>query len=131
MNKAAVVGATAVFIVGCAVLRNAVDDTRVETPAQGVYEAGVTYQALGQLVVQYINLPRCGASSPQVCSNEKVVDQLKRADNVAYTALLESQKVVGDPNNTKDVMSTAASSASSAISFLQEVLKQYNLLKGA
>lgn len=66
------------FLYGCA--------TGPATPKRLEYDAWGTYGAALSLAVAYEGLPRCPALTA-VCSDPIVVQQLRAADDNAYTAL--------------------------------------------
>lgn len=97
------------------------------TPQEKVYAAGVGYQTAGPPFLTYANLPRCSATRPQPCSDQAVIDEVKRADNVVYVALEQAKAVVVDPTKTESVAAAAASAVEYALSVFTSVLAQYNI----
>ena len=84
------------------------------TPAQAVYAAEGAYAAALTVAVAYGKLPRCGAASPTLCSQQKVVDQIKLADAVAHTAIFSAQSIVRTQGFGQDAIQSAVATATEA-----------------
>ncbi len=91
--------------------------TSAETSAaKTVYEAKLAYQGLLIVAVRYNELPRCSRpTSPRVCSEQAVVDQLRRADTAAIAALDAAEGIVRLQGATKDMTDSAVATATNAV----------------
>lgn len=89
--------------------------------AKGAYEAGLT------IAVTYAELPRCG-KGVLLCSDQKIVDQVVRARDVARDALRAAEGVVRSPSFGTDVVKTSVDAADAA---LRAFLSITNSLKEA
>lgn len=83
---------TAALVAGLALAGCAVAP---KDPAQAVYLIQGDYVAALTAAVKYKQLPRCGQPlAGPVCSEEKVVELLRGADDLAYAALKGAQDAV-------------------------------------
>ncbi len=123
MRKIFAVVGLALVLSGCAV-------AEAETPAQRVYAAQATYNGLLSVALKYESLPRCPAGEIKpTCSAPKVVAEIRKADNSAFAALTQAQKIVRDPTATATTMNLAVSAVSGALSVFRTTLLTYNLYK--
>lgn len=86
------------------------------SPANIVYAAKQTFVGAQTLAIQYVSLPRCGQpSSPPLCSDQGVVDAIKKGNNDAVIALDAAEKTVRDPNASGSVVNAAVVGAQNAV----------------
>ena len=79
------------------------------SPEQVVYKLHGDYATALTAAVAYKKLKPCDGSTP-ICSDPKVVSQLQRADDMAYSALSAAQKAVrqsGDPSSAANLIGSA------------------------
>jgi hypothetical protein len=115
------------LLAGCASFStsNTID---TKSAANRVYAAKVGYTAVLTAAVTYNNLPRCGApTSPPVCSQASVVDQLRKANSAAVATLDSAETVVRTPNVNQDVVEFSVVSAENAVKTVQSIVKVYNI----
>lgn len=101
--------------------------TTPQTPAQSVFAAGTSYKAAAEVALTYIRLPRCSEAVAVTCSKQSVVDEIKRADNVAHEALTQARAVVADPSKTATLKDAAVSTVTAALATFTAVLDQYEI----
>ena len=56
-----------------------------------VMQAEVALGAAERLALLYVQLPRCGAGAPVLCSNPNVIQQIGNADRGAYAAVVSAR----------------------------------------
>ena len=93
-----------------------------------VFAAKTAYGAALTLAVAYNGLPRCGTpTSPPLCSDQAVVLQLRKADQVASLALDQAEAVVRNPLSSASLIAAAVQSASGAVKTLQMIEQTYSV----
>lgn len=93
MKKFLVLCILVVSFAGCAI--------QPSTPAQSVYALQSGYVGALTLAVKYKALPICGLpTSPALCSDAVILQNLQKADDVAYIALQAAQTAVRNPGVT-------------------------------
>lgn len=95
--------------------------TTPQTPQQAVFQAQTGYVTAAKGVNVYLDLPRCSASQSAPCSDPAVVEKIKLADLVAYTALKDAEKTVRDPGTDGTRAQVAATYATGAIKAFVDV----------
>lgn len=109
------------FAISIVVLLLAACATGPVTLPQGAYQAQSDYIAAGKVMLAYGNLPRCGQpTSPIVCSQQSVVDQLKAADNIAYNAVVAAENTARTPGAGAN-LATAQTAATEAVAALARI----------
>ena len=94
------------------------------TPAGDVYAVRSGYNVVLTAAVAYVELPRCGApTSPRLCSEPKVAEQLVKAD-LAAKATLDAAENVARNTPGADAR-TAIAAANEAISAVAAILAVY------
>jgi hypothetical protein len=79
-------------------------------------------------VLTYGNLPRClPEGGPVVCSQQKVVDQIKKASTVSITAIEQATEILKDPKLTAGTKETAVSAAEAAIATFNSIVATYEV----
>lgn len=122
------IGATLMAIPLAALLLSACNQLgSPQTAQQKVFAAGTVYETAVKAALVYVNLPRCITPKVQPCSEPGVVDEIKKADNVAFAALTQAKAVVTDPTKTASVANAAAASVESALIVFNAVLVQYRI----
>lgn len=101
--------------------------TQGETPAQVVFGLKSDYKAVLELAVTYESLPRCPQPDTVVCSEPKVVDLLRRADNHANAALTGAEEVVRSEAASRSTIDLAIESAMKALDVFRNVVKEEDL----
>lgn len=116
----AVIGAAGLFLLlaACA---------GAQTSAQRIYAAGNNYEAAGRVALVYLHLPRCTEPEQVTCSKPSVVEEIKRADNVAHEALTQAQVVVADPAKTATLKDAALNAVTAATGVFTKVLAEYKI----
>lgn len=115
-------------LVGVALIAACAQFGSPQTAQQKVFAAGTVYETAVKAALVYVNLPRCVTPKAQPCSEPGVVDEIKKADNVAFAALTQAKAVVTDPTKTATVANAAAASVESALVVFNAVLSQYKIL---
>jgi len=95
-------------LVGCA--------SAPQNPQQAVYQSKSAYQVALTGAVTYKRLAPCSAIVKQPCSDAKVVDQLRKADNTAIAALDAAETAVRTPGFGADIQKSALVAAQAALS---------------
>jgi hypothetical protein len=90
------------------------------TAAQGVYQVKSDYAAALTVAVAYKNLPTCAAGGPVLCSEPRVVAQLRQADDVAYAALQAAENTARTPGAGANA-ATAVIAAQQAVQALTSI----------
>ena len=98
---------TLTLVAGCAT-----GSGTTNTPAQAVFAAEGAYAAALTVAVAYGKLPRCPAAT--ICSQQKVVDQIKLADGVAHAAIFSAQHIVRTQGFGQDAIASAVATATEA-----------------
>lgn len=102
--------------------------TPTNTPAQAVYQAKADYEAALALAVKYHNQPACTpGTNPLLCSDPRVVDVLRKADNAAEATLNNAEATVRSSTATTNQQQLAVQAAQSAVQALSAVLQQYGV----
>lgn len=114
-------------VIGLAIVAACSQFGSPQTAQQKVFAAGTVYETVTKAALVYVSLPRCAAPKVQPCSEPGVVDEIKKADNVAYAALTQAQAIVVDPAKTGSVANAAAASVESALVVFRAVLTQYKI----
>lgn len=109
------------FIVACS--------TVPQTPGQGVYAAKATFAGALGAAVQYASLPRCVEGVPvlQACSDQGVLDDMKKASLAAQEALDEAEKVVRTPGVGDSAITAAVASASAAVEAFVKITQMVDI----
>lgn len=95
-------------------------------PTNDVQAAMLGYEAALVVAVKYNQLPRCGGTAV-ICSDPKVVAQLRLADNAAITTLTAARNVVVTPGATSSAVTAATAAATQAVSAFTAILASYNI----
>ena len=98
-----------------------------KTAANRVYAAKVGHTGLLTAAVTYNNLARCTPTNRPVCSEQSVVDQLRKANTAAVATLDSAETVVRTPNVNQDVVEFTVLSAENAVKAYQSIVKTYNI----
>lgn len=98
-----------------------------QTAAQKVFAAGTVYEATAKTALVYLELRRCAESVPQPCSVPAVAEEIKKADAVVYTALIQAKAVVVDPTKTASVADSAVTALQSSLAVFGAVMTQYKI----
>ena len=83
-------------------------------PQQTVYALEGSYAAALAIEVAYHNLPRCVAGGPKICSDQAVMDNINKADAVAWTAIKAAEDTVRTPGVSSSAANAAIVSAQNA-----------------
>lgn len=114
-----VMGLSSVLVASC---------VSTSTPAQAVYQAKADYEAALALAVKYRNQPACTpGTNPLVCSDPRVLDILRKADNAAEATLNNAEATVRSSTATTNQQQLAVQAAQSAVQTLVAVLQQYGV----
>ncbi len=97
-----------------------------ETPAQRVFALQADFNAILSTAVVYTTLERCAADEIQPCSNQEVVDQIRRAAQHARDALRAAQNTVRA--NEAEGIGLALTAAREAVAALSTILGREGLL---
>lgn len=123
MRPILIVAAMAGFLAACAG-----SGSGPAPAASDVYSAKAAYSAALGVAVRYNQIPRCGSpTSPPVCSAASVVQQLRKADNVAEASLDQAESVARSPSANASVLAAAVQSATAAVQVLQTILTTYGV----
>lgn len=98
-----------------------------KTPAQRVFAVQADYNAALNLALAYESLPRCSAAITSGCSQPAVVTELRRADNVAYSAIKAAQDTVRTPGASNSTIELVMTGAANAVGVFRTVLRTYNI----
>ena len=122
MKKLIVLAALAALLAGCASLI-------AETPAQRVYAIQADYNGPLAAAVAYESQPRCedGQSQLDGCSDTKVVDLLRKADNDVNAAVRAAQKTVRTPEVNDSTVKLAITTLRQAIAAFEVILANHDI----
>jgi hypothetical protein len=96
------------------------------TPEKVVFTARGGYDALLDGAATYSTLPRCeSAGAPKVCSQQSVVDQMRKADAAAKATLDAAEDTVRNHPNLD--ASAAVAAANNAVVAYITVLDTYHI----
>lgn len=123
---------SAVLLVGCqqggvGVLSKPVDMT---VAAKSAYAAKAGYAAALTLAVAYNERPRCTTPKTiQLCSEQPIVDQLRRASLAADTATQAAENAVRSLGSQPTVVQTAVTASETSVAAFQTIVQIYNPAK--
>lgn len=89
-----------------------------------VFSAKEAYGVAEKVAIVYAQLKRCAAPPVQPCSDQKVVDQIVRARNIARDSLAAAQSAVDNPAFGKEAISTAVIAAKSGLKAFETIAAQ-------
>lgn len=96
------------------------------TDSATFYKAEAGYTVLLQAAANYVALPRCTDGGPKVCSEQKIVDQIRPAANSAdATVQAAEDTLTANPNG--DAAQLAISAAMNATQALTVIMTQYGV----
>lgn len=96
-----------------------------ETPQQQVYAAKSAYHEAVKLALIYESLPRCAAGqtfADNKCSDAKVVDTIRKADDVAAATIDGAEKTVRDPAASDSNLSLAVVAAQNTVAAFTSII---------
>lgn len=99
-----------------------------ETPAQRVFAIQTEYNGALAVALAYESQPRCSETQPQPCSDPAAVNEIRKADNDAWAALLAAQEYVRAGGHEGGALAAALAAARSALGVLTAVLANHGLL---
>lgn len=122
MKKFLIAAAAALFLSGCAYLV-------AETPAQKVYAIQADYNGPLAAAVAYESQPRCVGlqTSIEGCSEVKVVEALRKADDDVNAALRAAQNVVRTPGVSDSKVNLALVSFKQVIAAFEVILADHGI----
>ncbi len=86
-----------------------------------ITEIQIAYHGALVLAVAYTDLPRCQPGSPTLCSNQRWVNQIRKADDVAKVAVDEADKAGNNLGSKADVAEAVIVSAAAAVDALKKL----------
>lgn len=98
-----------------------------KTPAQAIFQLESGYAAALKYELAYAQLPPCTGEVVQACSKIGVVRTVKRASDVAWTAIKTAQNVVRTPGYGSNTAVTALTSATEALNAYLEITNTLKL----
>lgn len=104
----------------------ATDGSRSKEPETIVYAANGDFVIAQKIVLVYKALPPCEVQpAPIVCAKASVVEEAKRAENVAYLILSGAEAAVRNPTSGTDLnlLANAADEAVKAFKKITDTLK--------
>jgi hypothetical protein len=101
-----------------------------ETPAQMVFAVQTEYNGLLAIALAYESMPRCSETRPQPCSDPLIVEEIRKADNDAWAALLAAQEVVRSGQLQGSVFDASMVIAKGLIQTFTNVLANRGLISG-
>jgi hypothetical protein len=114
MRKFLLAAFLAASLVGCA-------GVSPETPQQAVFSVKSGYATALTAAVAYKRLPACAEPKRLPCADGKVLEQIRKADNVAAGALDAAETAVRTPGFGKDAVSSALAAARAALGALVSI----------
>lgn len=98
--------------------------------AKSAYTAKAAYAAALTLAVAYNERPRCDApQAPALCSDQAIVDQLRKASAAADTATQAAENAVRSLGAQPTVVQTAVTASETAVAAFQTIVTIYNPAK--
>lgn len=116
------------IVLGLVALLAACASTIAQTPRQRAYALQSDYNGLLTAAVAYESQPRCTTVVKISCSDAKAVAEIRKADNVAYSAIA-SARSVAETATDGGTISTALTAAVNALGVLRTALLTYGALK--
>lgn len=96
-------------------------------PQAQFVQAEASYTVLLQSAASYVALPRCGSpGATQVCSDQKVVNQIRPAANSAQASVIAAENTVTSSSNSSAVQ-LAIAAATNATQALTVIMQQYSI----
>jgi hypothetical protein len=125
--------ASALLLGGCGLI-NAVQTGTSTVPTQDMtalaksaYTAKATYDGLLVLAVAYNSRPRCGTpNAPITCSDQVVVDQLRKASAAADAGTQAAENAVRTLGTNPMVASAAVTAANQSVTALKTITDLYS-----
>lgn len=113
-------------LTACSAVNVATAPVDVTTLAKSAYTAKATYAGLLTVAVAYNSRPRCGApTSPILCSDAAIVDQLRKASAAADAATQAAENAVRNLGANTTVIQAAVAAAEQAVSALRAITDAY------
>lgn len=100
-----------------------VDQKKLE---QGADAARSTYAALLTLAAEYVSLPRCVSGGPRVCSNQAIVNEIRRYSNAADEATRGAVELARSPTKTSVALANAVTDANRAVEIFRSTVAKFN-----
>lgn len=125
-TRGTIAGAIAGGLTGLALLALAGCGSSAPDPQQTVYALEGSYAAALAVEVAYHNLPKCITGGPKICSDQAVMDNINKADAVAWTAIKAAENTVRTPGVSSSAATAAvvaAQQASAAFTSITATLK--------
>lgn len=98
--------------------------------AKSAYTAKAAYAATLTLAVAYNERPRCTTpKTVQLCSEQNIVDQLRRASAAADNATQAAENAVRSLGAQPTVVQTAVTASETAVTAFQTIVTIYNPTK--
>jgi flagellar hook-basal body complex protein FliE len=95
--------------------------------AKSAYTAKATYAAALTLAVAYNARPRCTEpKTVQLCSDQNIVDQLRKASAAADNATQAAENAVRSLGAQPTVVQTAVTASETAVAAFQTIVTIYN-----
>jgi hypothetical protein len=117
----------ALLLGGCQTISTATSTVDMTTLSKSAFAAKSTYDGLLVLAVAYNSRPRCGQpTSPITCSDQAIVDQMRKASTAADAATQAAENAVRTLGSSPIVASAAVTAAQQAVSALKVITDTYS-----
>lgn len=115
------------FMLGaCDAAKIATAQVDTKTPQQSVFVAKTAYGVALRLATTYANLPRCGQpTSPAICSDRAVLDQMRKADLAADAAISNAEGAVRTLGSNPALVSVVVMAADASVKAFQDIVNVY------
>lgn len=94
-------------------------------PTNAVLATMTAYEAALTVAVAYNKLPRCSVTSDKLCSDQAVVEQLRKADNAAIASLAAARTVALTPGITDGAVRASLATAAQAVAAFNTIVTIY------
>jgi hypothetical protein len=97
-----------------------IDQTKME---QSAFAARSAYAGILHLMAEYVVLPRCGtAGSTVICSDQSVVNEMRRYELAADTATKGAADLARSPSKTASALANAVADALRAVAIFRSTV---------
>lgn len=100
-----------------------VDQVKLEQSADA---ARSTFAALVTLAAEYVSLPRCVTAGPRVCSDQAIVNELRRYMHAADEATRGAQALARSPTKSPVALANAVADANRAVEIFRATVAKFN-----
>lgn len=111
---------------GCSTVQTATKPVDMTGAAKSAFAARAAYAGLLMVAVEYNRRPRCGQpTSPVLCSEQRIVDQLRQASAAADAATQAGETAVRNLGSSPLALTVAVTAAEKSIEAFKAITDVY------